>query len=143
MPNSKTQPIHEIMPELLKKLSYPGTVSKSHFQTLGGPSFGNVLGVFHFLLVQAKTVVAVENNYNIHFFPNRDNEGFEMDPNKPSKQELEYNYFTGVYKEYHKGSTTDSILGLIKSDFGFFRQGRVSRTLARILGKLFRSSGSR
>ena len=114
MPNSKTQPIHEIMPELLKKLSYPGTVSKSHFQTLGGPSFGNVLGVFHFLLVQAKTVVAVENNYNIHFFPNRDNEGFEMDPNKPSKQELEYNYFTGVYKEYHKGSTTDSILDSLR-----------------------------
>ena len=103
LPNSKTQPIHEIMPELLKKLSYPGTVSKSHFQTLGGPSFGNVLGVFHFLLVQAKMVVDVEKNSNLHFFPNRDNEGFDMDPNKPSKQELENNYFTGAYSEYMIG----------------------------------------
>ena len=94
------------MPELLKKLGYPGTVSKSHFQTLGGPSFGNVLGVFHFLLVQAKMVVDVEKNSNLHFFPNRDNEGFDMDPNKPSKQELEYNYLTGAYKEYISGADT-------------------------------------
>ena len=106
LPNSKTQPIHDIMPELLKKLGYPGTVSKSHFQTLGGPSFGNVLGVFHFLLVQAKMVVDVEKNSNLHFFPNRDNEGFDMDPNKPSKQELEYNYLTGAYKEYISGADT-------------------------------------
>ena len=103
LPNSKTQPIHEVMPDLLKKLNYPGTVSKSHFQTLGGPSFGNVLGVFHFLLTLAKTVADVESKITLHCFPNRDDQGFPC-PDQASKQELEYRYFTSAYKKYCAGS---------------------------------------
>ena len=102
LPNSKTQPIHEVVPDLLKKLNYPGTVSKSHFQTLGGPSFGNVLGVFHFLLTLAKMVDCVDSKINLHCFPNRDEQGFQCN-DKPSKQELEYQYLTGAYKQYCSG----------------------------------------
>ena len=102
LPNSKTQPIHEVVPDLLKKLNYPGTVSKSHFQTLGGPSFGNVLGVFHFLLTLAKTVADVDLKINLHCFPNRDEQGFSC-PDQASKQELEYQYLTGAYKQYCSG----------------------------------------
>ena len=102
LPNNKLTPIHEIIPDLLKKLNYPGTVSKSHFQTLGGPSLGNVLGVFQFLHVLAKTVADIETNFNLHCFPNRDEEGFPC-PDKASKQELEYQYFTGAYGEYYAG----------------------------------------
>ena len=44
LPNPRTKPLHDEMIEILKKINYHGTVSKSHFQTLGGPSWGTIGG---------------------------------------------------------------------------------------------------
>ena len=60
LPPQKDKPLHDVMMDILKNLNYPGTVSKSHFQTLGGPSWGNIVGVLHFLLQLAKSVVILE-----------------------------------------------------------------------------------
>ena len=74
LPNPKVTPVHEVLTDILKKMNYPGTVSKSHFQTLGGPSWGNIVGVLHFFLQLAKSVVALSKleNFNQMNFPNID-----------------------------------------------------------------------
>ena len=56
-------------------MNYPGTVSKSHFQTLGGPSWGAIVGVLHFFLQLAKSVVALSKpeNFTKMNLPNVDN----------------------------------------------------------------------
>ena len=74
LPDPKRKPVHEELTEILKKMNYPGTVSKSHFQTLGGPSWGNIVGVLHFFLQLAKSVVALTKpeNFNKMNFPNLD-----------------------------------------------------------------------
>ena len=75
LPPPKVTPVHEILTEILKKMNYPGTVSKSHFQTLGGPSWGAIVGVLHFFLQLAKSVVALSKpeNFTKMNFPNVDN----------------------------------------------------------------------
>ena len=79
LPNPRTKPLHEEMIEILKKINYHGTVSKSHFQTLGGPSWGTIVGVLHFFLLLAKSVVALSmpENFRKMNFPNNDEGNFE------------------------------------------------------------------
>jgi len=107
LPPPKVTPVHEILTEILKKMNYPGTVSKSHFQTLGGPSWGAIVGVLHFFLQLAKSVVALSKpeNFTKMNFPNVDNDGFEIDGNGSSKSvaEIEYNFFLMCYAEYNQG----------------------------------------
>ena len=79
LPNPRTKPLHDEMIEILKKINYHGTVSKSHFQTLGGPSWGTIVGVLHFFLLLAKSVVALSmpENFRKMNFPNNDEGNFE------------------------------------------------------------------
>jgi SMC interacting uncharacterized protein involved in chromosome segregation len=78
LPNPRTKPLHDEMIEILKKINYHGTVSKSHFQTLGGPSWGTIVGVLHFFLLLAKSVVALSmpENFRKMNFPNNDEGDF-------------------------------------------------------------------
>ena len=80
MPSQKDKPLHDVMIDILKNMGYPGTVSKSHFQTLGGPSWGNIIGVLHFLLQLAKSVCVLEKeeNFNKRNFPDVDNGKLEL-----------------------------------------------------------------
>jgi len=107
LPNPKVTPVHEVLTDILKKMNYPGTVSKSHFQTLGGPSWGNIVGVLHFFLQLAKSVVALSKleNFNQMNFPNIDADGFEIDNiGTKSIAEIEYKYFLNCYDNYNKGN---------------------------------------
>jgi len=109
LPPPKVTPVHEILTEILKKMNYPGTVSKSHFQTLGGPSWGAIVGVLHFFLQLAKSVVALSKpeNFTKMNFPNVDNDGFEIDCNgTKSVAEIEYNFFLKCYSAYNQGKDT-------------------------------------
>ena len=107
LPSPKTTPMHEVLTDILKKMNYPGTVSKSHFQTLGGPSWGNILGVLHFFLHTAKTIASLFTaeafaNYNLQ---DEDADGFtiETEPSKRSKAEIEYHFWTKTYAKYQQG----------------------------------------
>ncbi len=107
LPPQKTQPMHEVMTDILKKIRYPGTVSKSHFQTLGGPSWGSICGVLDFFLQLAKLFVTVssEKNFRLMNFPHEDADGFVIDDSGTRKTpgEIEYNFFMDTYAAYQKG----------------------------------------
>ena len=65
MPPPKTKPMHDEILEVLKQMNYQGTVSKSHLQTLGaGAGAGNIIGVLHFFLLLAKSVVSLSQPEN-------------------------------------------------------------------------------
>jgi len=109
LPNPRTKLLHEEMIEILKKINYHGTVSKSHFQTLGGPSWGTIVGVLHFFLLLAKSVVALSmpENFRKMNFPNNDEDGFEIDSNgAKTLNEIEYDHFRSCYVAYNQGSDT-------------------------------------
>ena len=82
LPPPKQTPLHDVLTDILKKMNYPGTVSKSHFQTLGGPSWGNIVGVLHFFLQLAKSVIALSKpeNFGKMNFPNLDSGKFAQSP---------------------------------------------------------------
>jgi SMC interacting uncharacterized protein involved in chromosome segregation len=91
------RPFIDVVLEVMKGINYPGSkISKSHLQSMGGPSWGYVLGVLHFLLTLAKTCVHLENNSAQIYFPSQDADGFSTGDSK-SKAEIEYNFFINCY----------------------------------------------
>ena len=61
--------MEKVLPELLKKMNYPGPLNKSHFQTIGGNNISKNLGVLHFLLTLAKFSRGILNGYESHLMP--------------------------------------------------------------------------
>jgi len=100
---SQANPMEKVLPELLKKMNYPGPLNKSHFQTIGGNNISKNLGVLHFLLTLAKFSRGICDTWSKINFPNTDQDGFAIDDYKKSPGEIEYNFFMAAYKTYNDG----------------------------------------
>ena len=101
---SQANPMEKVLPELLKKMNYPGPLNKSHFQTIGGNNISKNLGVLHFLLTLAKLSRGICDTWSKINFPNTDQDGFAIDDYKKSASEIEYNFFMAAYKTYNDGA---------------------------------------
>ena len=92
---------------LLKKIGYPTAVSKSSFQTLGTMhSWPSVLGVLSYLVQRVSAVVVFEEQMHELAFPNKDEDGFDLDPNVESDNKTVFNHFVHCYAEFNRGKDT-------------------------------------
>ncbi len=106
-PNFKLPPAQQFqhtLPELMKRLGYPGAISRSTFQTLGSlHSWPTVLGALDYLLSLAKTMTHMDEVMIDVAFPTHefDSDGFSTET--PSTQRLEIQFFMKCYARYNSG----------------------------------------
>lgn len=100
---SSGQQFQQQLPSFLKLIGYPGTVSKSTFQTLGSMhSWPTALAVLHFVLTKAQVSMGLKTINNM--FPPLDEDGLPFeDPQRESDDKIMFDFFRDCYDDYGKG----------------------------------------